>query len=384
MNSCRVLVAFILALSFTPAFAQSCCTQQAFQECISTGGMLWDETNCSCHPPYTPIIIDVTGNGLRLTSAINGVVFDIRADGHPIQLAWTYGVGNAFLAVDRNGNGRIDNGAELFGNFTPQPTSPTPNGFLALAEDDKPANGGNGDGIIDSRDAIFTSLRLWVDANHNGISEPEELFPLPALGVNSISLAYKLAERRDRYGNLFRYRAKVNPDASGHDNPATPWAYDVFLSTKVTANANNKPSDPPGTIKGRETPEKIPTEVAFNIFLRVASCPDNATALQLKKCKHVRSAVGLQADDHDRLATELTAFSAAIRPIDEQLAVLHGMNDEASRNLRASLLAQRRDLHKARAAALHASLSGSGKQQLDAYIEAMKAKIKIIPAPAGQ
>jgi hypothetical protein len=188
----------------------------------------------------SPIIIDTTGEGFQLTSLANGVVFDLPGNGHPKQMPWTArGSRNGFLALDRNGDGHITSGKELFGNFAAQDRSAHPNGFLALAEFDEPDQGGNGDGIIDEHDAVFSKLRIWIDENHDGISQPGELHTLPELGIRSLSLSYFESRRTDEFGNQFRYKARVNPrkeqrDERDETKSGEPgrWTYDVFFTAK--------------------------------------------------------------------------------------------------------------------------------------------------------
>ncbi|HSE23200.1 MAG TPA: hypothetical protein VLB68_16150, partial [Pyrinomonadaceae bacterium] len=130
------------------------------------------------------------------------------------------------LVLDRNSNGKIDNGTELFGNFTAQPAADNKNGFLALAEFDKKANGGNEDGSVDNRDSIFSNLRLWQDVNHNGVAENSELHSLDQLNVVAFDLDFKDSKKIDEFGNEFRYKGKVK-DSKG--NSVARWAWDVFL-----------------------------------------------------------------------------------------------------------------------------------------------------------
>lgn len=205
------------------------CSEQQALDCINSLGR-WVEETCYCDHsigPHTPIVIDIEGNGFSLTSAAEGVYFDLNADGAAEHLSWTAQASDdAFLALDLNENGMIDSGAELFGNDTPQPPSPSPNGFTALAQFDREENGGNGNGIIDAGDAVYVRLLLWPDTNHNGKSDPAELRPLAQSGLKAISLDYQRSNRRDEYGNRFFYRSKIQV-AKG--SSAEHWAYDIFL-----------------------------------------------------------------------------------------------------------------------------------------------------------
>jgi hypothetical protein len=134
---------------------------------------------------------------------------------------------NGWLALDRNGNGTIDDFTELFGNLTAQPFSDDPNGYVALAVFDDPANGGNGNGVIDQDDAVYDHLRLWIDANHNGVSEPEELHTLRDMGIFRIDLRYSMSAYIDANGNRFRYKGRLWDEAGA----AHEVCYDVFLDT---------------------------------------------------------------------------------------------------------------------------------------------------------
>lgn len=206
------------------------CSLAFLSRCLNFGSD-FDPLTCTCSGCDTcggsPVVLDIAGNGITLTDPAGGVDFDLNSNGTRDRLSWTQpDSDDAWLALDRDGNGLIDNGAELFGDFTAQPAASNKNGFLALAEFDKPENGGNADGVIDVRDSVFNSLRLWQDRNHNGFSEADELHALAALNVEALELSFKESRRVDEYGNEFKYRAKVKDTSYA---TVGRWAWDVFL-----------------------------------------------------------------------------------------------------------------------------------------------------------
>jgi hypothetical protein len=218
-----------------PVGSDPVCTYANPDPCRYTGdgcsaGNVFDGSCCS--HTSSPIILDLTGRGFRLSNPEGGVWFRVFPNiARKIQVAWPIaGSGNGWLVLDRNENGIIDDFGEFFGNETNQPAplaGQQRNGFAALAVYDRPDQGGNGDGRISKEDAIYGKLRVWVDENHDGISQPAELHTLDSLDIASIDLQYKEVKKVDEFGNIFRFRSSVRDSAGGETNKVT---YDVYLT----------------------------------------------------------------------------------------------------------------------------------------------------------
>ena len=135
--------------------------------------------------PVSPLVLDLDSDGYELSALDDSNVrFDLDADGFAEQTGWVQ-PDDALLVMDRNANGKIDNGSELFGDHTPVTGAPgtAPDGFSALSILDS-----NQDAILDQQDASFDTLRLWRDINQDGRSSPLELTSLADANIASIRL----------------------------------------------------------------------------------------------------------------------------------------------------------------------------------------------------
>jgi len=184
-------------------------------------------------PPkeYCPILLDLALNGFHLSGPDPAVSFDIDADGTPDHIAWTQAGGDdAFLCWDRNHNGAIDDGRELFGYATPLLSGRLAKvGYRALAELDGPELGGNQDGKVDAHDAMFGELCAWIDTNRDGMSQADEIHSLAEVDVAALWYDYRPTRVWDSYGNLFRYVSSVEMRTPSGD--LRPWpTYDVIFA----------------------------------------------------------------------------------------------------------------------------------------------------------
>jgi hypothetical protein len=179
----------------------------------------WDEV-CDCCMGSTPILVSIDG-GLTLSSQDGGVLFDLEGNGVAKRWSWPTG-GDGWLAWDRNGNGIIDDGGELFGNASIlRDGRKARNGFDALAQLDS-----NGDGRVDAQDPGFSNLRVWLDTVRDGKSAEGELRSLPELDIAAIGVSPKLAKRRDRWANTYRWRAPVF-----FSDDRIRFSYDIILAS---------------------------------------------------------------------------------------------------------------------------------------------------------
>jgi len=124
-----------------------------------------------------PLVLDLDGDGIELSTAREGVDFDVTGDGNKEKTAFTTG-DDGFLAADWNGNGMIDSGRELFGD-----QNGAVNGFAELSKHDS-----NQDEKIDQEDDIYSKLLVYRELNGDGISQANELASLADYGILSLSL----------------------------------------------------------------------------------------------------------------------------------------------------------------------------------------------------
>ena len=131
-----------------------------------------------------PLVLDLAGDGVRTTGLGPGAAFDVTGDGRPKRTSFVKG-DDALLSLDRNGNGIVDNGRELFGD-----QDGAPNGFQALSRFDE-----NRDGLIDEADSVYERLGVFQDLNADGISQPGELRGLRPAGISAVSVRYEEVNR---------------------------------------------------------------------------------------------------------------------------------------------------------------------------------------------
>ena len=163
-----------------------------------------------CEDMTSPILIDVEGNGFDFSAPGIGVFFDLYGNGISLHLQWINPeTDDAFLAVDLNNNGIVDDGTELFGNGSLLILEQTlaPNGFVALAQYDMPELGGNDDGLITNEDEVWNWLYLWFDTNADGVSHNSEIIAIEHSNLVSLETIPKESPRIDEAGNRLRFWA---------------------------------------------------------------------------------------------------------------------------------------------------------------------------------
>ena len=167
---------------------------------------------------YDPLALDLNGDGkIGISPAPNGgAYFDHNGDGVSHRSSWI-SKEDGILAYDRNGNGKIDDGGELFGNFTQIKDKDgnqrlAKDGYEALKEFDS-----NNDGLIDNKDDKFKDLKIWQDANSNGISDEGELKSLDELGIASLSLNHNEVNEDLGGGNTLSLKGSyIKTDGTAH------------------------------------------------------------------------------------------------------------------------------------------------------------------------
>ena len=205
----------------------------------------------------SPIVIDTNKDGIKLGPAGRTVSFDVNADGFRDTVQWVRRGGDeAFLTLDRNRNGIVDDGSELFGVGTPLLEGGTAaNGFVGLAQYDQPLLGGNDDGVISREDAIWPELGMWLDSDADGVATRKEMRRPESFGLTSFGVIPKVRRYTDPAGNSLPYWAWAGTTG----RPARTAMVDVYFlllgTERVTGPA-------PETARTAHAPHRVALRAA--------------------------------------------------------------------------------------------------------------------------
>ena len=186
----------------------------------------------------SPIVLDLDKDGIETRALTGGAYFDHDKNGFAEKTGWVSS-DDGLLALDRNGNGTIDDGGEIFGNNTLLGNGQkATNGFAALVELDE-----NLDGKIDNSDAAFSQLKVWQDTDGNGLSTSDELRTLTDLGIKSIGTGFTASTSVDANGNTLGQTGSFT-----WNDDTTSTATDVWFANDPLFTIANEWLDVPGDI----------------------------------------------------------------------------------------------------------------------------------------
>jgi Ca2+-binding RTX toxin-like protein len=173
-----------------------------------------------------PVILDLNGDGIEISTLEKGVNFDLDKNGFAEKIQWVNGK-DGILCRDLNGNGKIDNGGEVFGDQVVMSNKQiSKNGYEALLDLD-----GNKDFVLDSNDAAFSTLRMWVDANSNGITDSGELKELSKLNITSLKLNTSIVD--DSMPGVIKQKIGYYEDKDGNKFDMSQFFFNVDLSNTI-------------------------------------------------------------------------------------------------------------------------------------------------------
>jgi hypothetical protein len=177
----------------------------------------------------SPLILDLNGDGVTSTFiSSTSTYFDLDNDGVRQRTGWVQGE-DGILVFDKNRDGKVNNGTELFGNHTLLKNgTKAANGFEALREYDE-----NKDGVIDAKDNIYNTLKLWQDGNSDGVTDTGELHTLTELGVKSINLDYIQTTDYEEQNRIFQTSTFTTTDGT------TQSINDVWFATESRDTARD-------------------------------------------------------------------------------------------------------------------------------------------------